>query len=44
MEVSMKRHFVEMFTDDDFDILLLIGGYGSGKSFTGFVKCNLRNS
>lgn len=44
MEVSMKRHFVEMFTDDDFDILLLIGGYGSGKSFTGFLKTAIKGT
>ncbi|WP_438587790.1 PBSX family phage terminase large subunit [Cetobacterium sp.] len=40
----MKRHFVEMFTDDDFDILLLIGGYGSGKSFTGFLKTAIKGT
>jgi phage terminase large subunit len=41
-EVTMTRHFAEMFADDDFDIMLLIGGYGSGKSFTGFLKTAIK--
>lgn len=41
-EVTMTEHFADMFVDDDFDILLLIGGYGSGKSFTGFLKTAIK--
>ena len=37
----MKRHFYNIFLDNDFDILLMIGGYSSGKSFTGFLKTAL---
>lgn len=38
IELSFSKHFAELLQDDDFDIALLIGGYGSGKSFTGFLK------
>ena len=41
-EVTMTEHFADMFVDNDFDILLLIGGYGSGKSFTGFLKTAIK--
>ncbi len=37
-KVKLKRHFYNVFSDWDFDLLLMIGGYGSGKSFTGFLK------
>lgn len=42
MNVKMKKHFQEVFIDDDFDVLLMIGGYGSGKSFTGFLKTSIK--
>lgn len=38
IELTFSKHFAELLQDDDFDIALLIGGYGSGKSFTGFLK------
>lgn len=41
IELTMKRHFYNIFLDNDFDILLMIGGYSSGKSFTGFLKTAL---
>lgn len=40
--MKMKRHFANVIKDDDFDLLLMIGGYGSGKSFTGFLKTALK--
>lgn len=39
--LKMKKHFYDLLIDDDFDILLMIGGYSSGKSFTGFLKTAL---
>ena len=39
--LKMKRHFYNVLQDNDFDILLMIGGYSSGKSFTGFLKTAL---
>lgn len=42
-EINLKfsKHFADIFIEEDFDILLMIGGYGSGKSFTGFLKVAL---
>ena len=42
--MQIVEHFYKVFADDDFDILLMIGGYGSGKSFTGFSKMVLDSS
>lgn len=39
--LKMKEHFYNVLQDKDFDILLMIGGYSSGKSFTGFLKTAL---
>lgn len=44
MKISMTEHFANVFTDDNFDILLMVGGYGSGKSFTGFLKSAVKCS
>lgn len=41
MKLKIKRHFYKVLMDNDFDILLMIGGYASGKSFTGFLKTAL---
>ena len=41
MKLKIKRHFYKILMDNDFDILLMIGGYASGKSFTGFLKTAL---
>lgn len=35
--IEVTPHFANVITDKDYDTLLMIGGYGSGKSFTGFV-------
>lgn len=40
-KLQIDEHFYEVLTDRDFDILLMIGGYGSGKSFTGFLKTSM---
>lgn len=42
--MQIVEHFYKVLADDDFDILLMIGGYGSGKSFTGFSKVVLDSS
>ena len=39
--IEFSEHFANIFQENDFDILLMIGGYGSGKSFTGFLKVAL---
>lgn len=44
VNLKMKKHFLNVLLDEDFDILLMIGGYGSGKSFTGFLKTALLSS
>lgn len=36
--MKIAEHFESVFFDNEFDIMLLIGGYGSGKSFAGFAK------
>jgi len=38
MELKVNDHFYDLFFDWDFDILLCIGGYGSGKSHEMFSK------
>lgn len=40
-KLKIKEHFFNVLQDWNFDILLMIGGYGSGKSFTGFLKTAL---
>lgn len=40
--MQIAEHFEKVFFDNDFDIMLLIGGYGSGKSFAGFAKIVLK--
>lgn len=40
--IEMKDHFMKVLEDDDFDIYLMVGGYGSGKSFTGFLKTGIK--
>lgn len=40
-KLKIKEHFFNALQDWNFDILLMIGGYGSGKSFTGFLKTAL---
>ena len=44
IELTFGEHFANLIQDDDFDIALWIGGYGSGKSFTGFLKTVLTGS
>lgn len=41
INLEFSEHFADIFQENDFDILLMIGGYGSGKSFTGFLKVAL---
>ena len=41
IDLEFGKHFADIFQENDFDILLMIGGYGSGKSFTGFLKVAL---
>lgn len=40
-KLKIKEYFFNVLQDWNFDILLMIGGYGSGKSFTGFLKTAL---
>lgn len=44
ISLKFSKHFKDIFLEDDFDILLMVGGYGSGKSFTGFLKTILLGS
>jgi phage terminase large subunit len=41
IDLEFGEHFANIFQENDFDILLMIGGYASGKSFTGFLKVAL---
>ncbi|MGL5123258.1 MAG: PBSX family phage terminase large subunit [Fusobacteriaceae bacterium] len=41
-KMKIRRHFYNVLKDEKFDIFLMIGGYGSGKSFTGFLKTALK--
>ena len=43
-KIKIKKHFYNVLMDNEFDILLMIGGYGSGKSFTGFLKTAIKAS